>query len=188
MEQLSKWNIYYSSKKREPFLHLTKEQVDTILAKFPDAKSALDIGCGEGQLLIQLERQGISTTGIDISNVAISEASKYVKGTLIEGDFEQVTFPNNSSFDLIFVKFVIAFIQNHEAFFKKINTLLKPDGGFILLTPVTKELNLSSEKDEIFIKQSVLEKFMPQYFSKIEETVLYSENNKKLVLYTCTKK
>lgn len=188
MEQLSKWNIYYSSKKREPFLHFTEEQIDSILAKFPNAKSALDIGCGEGQLLIQLEQRDIFTTGIDISSVAINEAGKHIKGTLIKGDFEQFTFPNNSLFDLIFVKFVIAFIQNPAAFFKKIDNMLKTGGGFILLTPVTQKLDDSSEKEEIFIEQSILGKFMPRYFSKIEETVLHSEKSKKLMLYICTKK
>ncbi len=169
-------------------MHFSEEQIGSILSKFPNAKSALDIGCGEGQLLIQLEQRGISTTGIDISGVALNEAEKHVKGTLIGGDFEQFTFPNDSSFDLIFVKFVIAFIQNPETFFKKINRMLKVDGGFILLTPVAQKLGLSPEKEEIFIEQSVLEKLMPQYFSRIEETVLHSEENKKLALYICTKK
>lgn len=188
MGQQSKWDNFYISKERESFLHLTEEQVDTVLKKFPDAKSILDIGCGEGQLLIQLEQRGISTTGIDVSSVAINEAKKEVVGTLIEGDFEQFVFPDNSSFDLIFVKFVIAFIQDPESFLKKINTLLKSGGGFILLTPVIQNLDSSSQKEEVFIEQSVLDENMPQYFSKIEETLLYSESNKKLVLYTCTKK
>jgi|SRR3989344_2559456 len=188
MKKQSKWDIYYSSKKREPFLHLTEEQVDAVLAKFPDAKSALDIGCGEGQLLVQLEQRGILITGIDISSVALDEARKHVRGILIDGDFEQFIFPNNLSFDIIFVKFVIAFIQNPETFFKKINNLLRTGGGFILLTPVTQKLDDSSEKEEIFIKQSILEKFMPQYFSEVEEIVFHSENGKRLMLYVCTKK
>lgn len=187
MEPRNKWNTYYSSKEREPFLHLTDEQVDAILTKFPNAKSALDIGCGEGQLLIQLEQRDIATVGIDVSDGALKEARKHVVGKLIEGDFEQFTFPNNSSFDLVFVKFVIAFIQNPKAFFEKIDRMLKTRGGFILLTPVTQKLDSSSEKEEVFVEQSVLDKFMPQYFPKIEETVLYSEDNKKLSLYICTK-
>lgn len=188
MESKNKWDTFYSSKKREPFLHLTEEQVEAILVKFPNAKSALDIGCGEGQLLIQLEQRNISVTGIDVSDVALKEARRHVAGKLIEGDFEQFIFPNDSSFDLIFVKFVIAFIQNPEEFFEKIDALLKTEGGFILLTPVTKELDTSSEKEEVFVEQSVLDRFMPKYFSKVEETILYSEGSKKLSLYICTKK
>lgn len=105
-----------------------------------------------------------------------------------EGDFEKLAFPHDSIFDLIFVKFVIAFIQNPEAFFEKVDTLLMTGGGFILLTPVMRgEIDSSSEKEEVFVEQSVLDKFMPRYFSKIEEIVLYSEGNKKLALYICTK-
>lgn len=188
MKQKDKWNVFYSSKKREPFLHLTEEQVDNILKKFPNAASALDIGCGEGQLLIQLEERGISATGIDISDIGINEAKKRVSGSLIVGDFEQFSFPDTTSFDLVFVKFVIAFIQNPETFFKKIDSLLKTDGGFILLTPVIRESDSSSQKEEVFIEQSILDEYLPRYFSKIEETILYSEGHKRLVLYTCTKK
>ncbi len=187
MESKNKWDTFYSSKERDSFLHLTDEQVDVILAKFPNAKSALDIGCGEGQLLIQLEQRSIASTGIDVSDVALNEARKYVVGKLIEGDFEQFVFPHDSSFDLIFVKFVIAFIQNPETFFEKVDKFLKAGGGFILLTPVAQKLDSQSEKEEVFVEQSTLDKFMPQYFQKIEEIVLYSENNKKLALYTCTK-
>ncbi|MFZ3043538.1 MAG: class I SAM-dependent methyltransferase [Minisyncoccia bacterium] len=188
MGSKDKWDSFYYSKKREPFLHLTEEQVGDILVRFPNAKSALDIGCGEGQLLVQLEQRGFSTTGIDVSDVALKEARKHVAGKLIEGDFEQFVFSSDSSFDLIFVKFVIAFIQNPEKFFQKIDNLLKIGGGFILLTPVTQELDSLSEKEEVFVEQSILDKFMPQYFSKVEETILYSENSKKLSLYICMKR
>lgn len=188
MGQQTKWNDFYSSEKREPFLHLTEEQINAILRKFPDVKSALDIGCGEGQLMAQLEQRDISTTGIDVSDIALAEAHKLVKGTLIEGDFEQFTFPDGTSFDLIFAKFVIAFAQNPKIFFKKIDTLLRGGGGFILITPVIQELKSSSQKEEVFIEQLVLDENMPQYFSEIEETILYSENNKKLALFICMKK
>lgn len=188
MEQQKKWDTFYSSVKREPFLHLTDEQVDKILEKFAYAKSALDIGCGEGQLLAQLEKRGISTVGIDVSPVALNEAHKHVKGELIEGDFEQYTFRKDTQFDLIFTKFVIAFIKDVDAFFKKIVALLGPGSGFILLTPVIngpKNENLIEE--EIFIQQSVLDASMPRYFSDIKEEVLYAEGDKKLALYVCTK-
>ena len=189
MEQAKKWDTFYSSTTREPFLHFSNEQIVAILRKFPKAKSALDVGCGEGQVMIQLEQHGISTTGIDISSVALAEASRNVRGTLIEGDFEKSNFPQGQHFDLIFVKFVIAFIKDVPAFFKKINALLKTGGGLILLAPVVKgPLGQASEGEEIFVEQSVLDTFVPRYFSKIKEEILHTEADRKLSLYLCTKK
>lgn len=188
MKSTDKWNTFYTSETRESFLHFSDEQLESILKQFPNAVSALDIGCGEGQLMTQLEVRSISTTGMDISDVALTEAHRHAKGVLIESDFEQYTFQKDVRFDLIFVKFVIAFIRDVGAFFKKIDTLLKPGGGLILLTPVTNgKRDPYFEGDDIFIQQSVLDTFMPLFFSKINEEVLHAEDDKKLALYICTK-
>lgn len=187
MKSRDKWDTFYSSKKREPFLHLTEEQVNAILIRFSNAKSALDIGCGEGQLLIQLEQRNISAVGIDVSDVALKEARKHVKGTLIEGDFEEFVFSEEEKFDLVFVKFVIAFIEDIPTFFKKIQSVLKTSGGFILLAPVINGHLEKKSGEEIFVEQSVLDVSMPKYFSEIKEEILHTEGNRKLALYTCIK-
>ncbi len=187
MNQKEKWNTFYSLKKREPFIHFTEEQLNDILKKFPDAQSALDIGCGEGQLLVQLEKRGLFSTGIDVSEVGLDEAKKQFKGALILGDFEEFNFPEESSFDLIFVKFVVAFIKNPADFFKKVDSLLKRGGGFILLTPVMPKPNIQLQEEEVFVGQAVIDTYLPQYFSKIDEVVLYSDGSKRLVLYICKK-
>lgn len=188
MKQKEKWNSFYTSQKREPFLHFSEEQIDNILKQFPNTQSVLDIGCGEGQLLVQLETRGISTVGIDVSEIGIEEARKYVKGGLIVGDFETFEFPADRTFDLIFVKFVIAFIEKPDLFFRKIIRLLNSSGGLILLTPVMPNPDRSSPSEEVFADQAVIDQFLPRHFSSIKEEVLYADGDKRLVLYTCIKK
>jgi len=188
MDAAHKWDDFYTSDSRESFLHFTNDQIASILRHFPLAKTALDIGCGEGQLMLQLEAANITTIGIDLSKIALAEARKHVKGNLIEGDFEKFYFPIEQKFDLIFVKFVIAFMSDIPSFFKKIDDLLNPGGGFILLAPVSNQpIDRNIEADEIFIEQSVLDISMPKYFSNIREEILHAENEKKLSLFICSK-
>jgi len=188
MDQQQKWNSFYSSQKREPFLHFTEEQLDNILEKFPQTKTALDIGCGEGQLLVQLSKREIIATGIDISDIGINEAKKHFNGTLILDDFEEYEFPQGKTFDSIFVKFVIAFIKHPENFFKKINSLLNTGGGFILLTPAMPNPDHTSTEEEVFVDRSLLETLLPQYFSLLKKEILYTDHDKQLLLLICRKK
>lgn len=187
-DQKEKWNIFYASQDREPFLHFTDEQVDNILKQFSNVQSVLDIGCGEGQLLIQLEKRGITTTGIDVSEVGITEARKHVKGEFIVDNFETFEFPTDTLFDLVFVKFVIAFIAEPDLFFQKVAKLLKTHGGLVLLTPVMPNPDSLSASEEVFVDQAVLDEFLPKYFSSIKEEILYADGDKRLVLYTGVKK
>lgn len=186
MDAAHKWDDFYASDSRESFLHFTDDQVSSILKDFPLAKTALDIGCGEGQLMLQLEATGVTTTGIDLSKVALAEAHKHVKGNLIEGDFEKFDFPIEQKFDLIFVKFVIAFIESKPAFFKKVRGLLNAGGALILLTPVIDgEIVQKLESESIFVEKSVLDTYMPKYFPNIKEEILHAERAKKLSLFIC---
>lgn len=188
MKQKEKWNAFYTSQKRESFLHFSEEQIDDILRKFPDTQSVLDIGCGEGQLMVQLESRGMSTVGIDVSEVGIKTARESSKGQFIVGDFETFEFPTDTAFDLIFVKFVIAFIEKPDLFFQKVAQLLSSHGGLILLTPVMPNPDRLSPVEEVFTDLSILDECFSRYFSSVHEEVLYADGEKRLVLYTAIKK
>lgn len=188
MDAQQKWDTFYGRKEREAFLHFSQEQLTDILADFPKAKTILDIGCGEGQLMEELERRGFTAEGVDPSSVALNTARKTVRGFLRQGTFEEVEFESSKKFDLIFVKFVIAFIANPAIFFKKINNLLTDDGGLIILTPVIDGQKSDNEQEEVFVSRSVLDEFLSKYFDGIAETVFYAEEGKKLSLFVCKKR
>jgi len=182
-----KWNAIYSGKiKTSNFLQLEEIQLSEIFEFFPHAKSAFDIGCGGGKLLSQLEDKGITTTGIDASSVAIEAAKRVSKATLYVGDFEKFSFPEEMKFDLIFVKFVLAYIKKKEEFIARISGLLNDGGGLIIISPVI--LKNKQSADEIFIEQELLNKLIPRCFSLKKESILYKEGDKKLSLYILGKK
>jgi len=90
---------------------------------------ALDIGCGEGELMRQLRERGYKTTGIDLAEAAKPD---------IVGDFMEYDF-GKQKFDLITANLVIAFMEDKKAFLDKVKSLLTKDGRIIIITPVLYE-------------------------------------------------
>lgn len=89
----------------------------------------LDIGCGLGWMLSSLS-QDWDKFGIEISRFASNYASKFANihnGTL--EDFKE------SGFDVIVMNHVIEHLEDPIAAIKKIRSLLKPSGIFIIGTP-----------------------------------------------------
>lgn len=182
-----KWNAIYSGEiKTSNFLQLEEIQLSEIFEFFPNARSAFDIGCGRGKLLSQLEDRGIITTGIDVSSIAVEAAKRVSKATLYVGDFEKFSFPEEMKFDLIFVKFVLAYIKKKEEFIARISGLLNDGGGLVIVSPVM--LKNKRAVDEIFIEQELLNKLISRYFSLKKECILHEEGDKKLSLYILGKK
>jgi SAM-dependent methyltransferase len=118
---------------------------------------ALDIGCGNGNHISFLEKQGIHCIGIDLSEFAISNAHARLKK---EGhhlheitimDAECLNYPIES-FDLILSDGVLDHIvfQKSQIIVEKVFHLLKPGGYFFL--------SLRSTNDSEFGRGQFVEK------------------------------
>lgn len=95
--------------------------------------TALDIGCGTGQLAGLLDNTYTWVTGIDLSPVAIEQAKKDYPSVYFEvKNYLEV----EGEFDLVTAKLVVAFV-NLEQFFTKVKSLLSLGGGVLIQTPVT---------------------------------------------------
>jgi SAM-dependent methyltransferase len=89
----------------------------------------LDIGCGLGWILSYLNNSW-DKHGIEISKVASIHASQF--GKIHNGTLE--TFPD-SDYDVIVMNHVIEHLQDPISAIKKIHSLLKAKGIFIIGTP-----------------------------------------------------
>ncbi len=63
--------------------------LDGFLARVPPGATALDAGCGDGMLALQLAKKGVRVTGVDLSAPNIDFAKKQAQELGLEVDFLQ---------------------------------------------------------------------------------------------------
>lgn len=107
------------------------------LEEVPVSSGVLDLGCGNGRLLLGLPEK-ISYLGIDESSSLLEKAKDlHPKNTFLEGDLlDEKTWVTLPLFDYIFCIAVIHHFPNHKDhlfLLKKIKKHLKP-GGKCLIT------------------------------------------------------
>jgi 2-polyprenyl-3-methyl-5-hydroxy-6-metoxy-1,4-benzoquinol methylase len=134
---------------------MTKEKILKISNLLPDKKiKLLDLGIGQGYLEQKLKKDGsqYDVYGIDISPLAIRRAKHKYKGTFIIGDVLDVErFYKKNYFDYIVAIELIEHIYPYDVlgFYKKISNLLKPNGFFIISTPLNEGLrNMKNNPSE----------------------------------------
>lgn len=93
-------------------------------------QSVLDIGCGTGLFLKDLQGLNLNLSGIDLNGPFLEKAQELVpEAKLQKGNFLD-DFETNEKFDLISCFSVLMYIEPSKlnSFFQKINFLLKKDG------------------------------------------------------------
>lgn len=142
------WNNIYKDKIE--FTPISEQFLDLAELK---GRTALDIGCGEGHLIRQLQARGFATTGIDLSS--------YAKPDIV-GDFLD---KNLGQFDVIFANKVIAFNDPKE-FIKHVTKHMHKDTVFVLITPVTRpESKYSKHTKSISVDQDTIQNILSDNFS-----------------------
>lgn len=112
-----------------PFIEQTK--------KLGEGVNVLEIGCGEGGVLVPFAEAGCNCVGVDLNPVRIELANgfmeKYVKAGTAEFIYKNVydddflhRFKNH--FDVIILKDAIEHIPNQELFIPYLKNLMKRDG------------------------------------------------------------
>lgn len=111
---------------------------------FKKTDNVLDIGCGQGDITLEIARKVKSVQGIDISAGMIEAAeqkanrqnittAKFSKADLFNESFQ------NKSFDTVSTFNVLPYIHDKKDFYRRIHELLKPNGLFISSTACLRE-------------------------------------------------
>lgn len=101
----------------------------------PDAQKVLDLCCGSGFLLNELEQSYPGAVGLDISFEMLKVADEYVPGALlITGDAEKLPF-KPGAFDTVVCKGSLHHTRDHVAFLSYSAKVLKPGGRLIISEP-----------------------------------------------------
>lgn len=86
--------------------------LDDLLGAIKKKDKILDLGCGCGYLVNQLQERGYCALGVDSSEEALIRSGDLYKKDLIKkGNLLDINF---SEFDLVFIKFVLAFVSNRN--------------------------------------------------------------------------
>lgn len=103
------------------------------------AKDILELGCGGGQWVVRLARQGARCTGQDISDGQIDYAREFAgraeivapgQATFRQGNAEDLSAWPDESFDIVFSNFGAVGFVNIEQCFKEVGRVLKKGGLF----------------------------------------------------------
>jgi len=141
------WNEYYDAGR--DFLPATTADLDQFptslsLSASGDHHTALDIGCGTGQLTRELYHRGFRVLGVDASTSAIATARRATTASTatlrylrrdVERDGIDRTLPL-APYNLVTCRYVYAFIKDKRRLLQSIASVLLPGGAFVLITPL----------------------------------------------------
>jgi ubiquinone/menaquinone biosynthesis C-methylase UbiE len=133
-------------------LNMLEEECENRITNF------LDVGCGEGYVLIESINRHWNTFGFDISDNRISEARNSDIDFRL-GDLFAVKYPDNF-FDAAYMDSVLEHLLNPLAYLKELNRVIKKGGTLYVGVPNEDSLfndfrrfiNLIMNKKEISIK------------------------------------
>jgi ubiquinone/menaquinone biosynthesis C-methylase UbiE len=101
----------------------------------------LELGCGAGNISIELAKQGFNVTGIDISLTAINWAEQRFKRKKIDGEFHlnavsDLSIFNNETFDIVLDSLCMHYLiyNNRPKAITEAYRVLKNDGYLLIMT------------------------------------------------------
>jgi ubiquinone/menaquinone biosynthesis C-methylase UbiE len=154
-EKSISWNSFHRSelvKRKNIILGIVEKHIKK---NYLDRKhfNILDIGCGAGELMLEIIKKGESVCGIDNSEGMINTAkfrlSEYNVGkyTLILSDAEHLPL-KNKKFDIIICSGVLEYIFNQQKALLEISQILNNEG--ILIVSLPNIIKLKSLLDPYF--------------------------------------
>lgn len=109
-----------------------------IAAVAPPRAAVLDVGCGPGELILSLIKNGYDAHGIDISTGMVTEAESLLlangfggQNRIRVGDIEHLDCPDES-YDIVIASGVIEYQQTDEPSLREMSRVLRPGGHVIL--------------------------------------------------------
>lgn len=117
--------------------------------------STLDVACGTGDMIVELQKQGCSVTGIDLSEEMMAIAKqKAPTATYMIADAEHLPFPDET-FDAVTCAFGVRNFVHLEQGLKEMLRVLKPGGRMVILELATPDNPLIRPFYNLYTKQII---------------------------------
>ena len=117
--------------------------------------NVLDVACGTGDMVLELQKHGCTVTGVDLSEEMLSIAKRKVEnGKWKVADAEHLPFPNDS-FDVVTCAFGVRNFVHLEQGLKEMLRVLKPGGRMVILELATPDSNLIRPFYNLYTKRII---------------------------------
>lgn len=93
----------------------------------------LEVGCGDGNFLVEAEAAGFEVAGVEYSSAACENARSRIRGEIYCGEIENQSL-REGQFDLCVLSDVIEHVRDPIRFMQAVHRFLKPGGGIFLTT------------------------------------------------------
>lgn len=117
----------------KPIFQRNLSKVKTI-ASHKRAGRLLEIGCGDGDLLLLLKKQGFLTYGVDISRAACSLTEQKIGGNVFNGEVADFNFCANF-FDVIAMNHSFEHVGSPTECLKELKRISKESGVLFISVP-----------------------------------------------------
>ena len=154
---------------------MDKPSIELFYSKIPKdlkGKKVLDVGCGSGQDLLNLQKLGAKAYGIDSSEESIKNAKEIVPGAdLSLGTMNELPYPDNY-FDMIVSKYALQTSLDVPKALDETTRVLKENGLVIYLTkhPLRQFLEKKKSPKNYFQQETVESRIFDGKIKLIEPT------------------
>lgn len=100
----------------------------------PDAQRTLDLGCGTGAMLDQLQRRSPEAVGVDLWDEALQFSKARGLNNLVRANAEHLPFAD-ATFDAVVALDTLEHVRDDRAAFAEAHRILRPGGAFIINVP-----------------------------------------------------
>lgn len=117
-----------------PFRHRATNRADRFLPRGDWGSTVLDIGCGNGSFLAQLQVLGWTVAGVEPDPAAAHQARQSLNCKIWPGTLESVDF-GGEQFDVVLSSHAIEHCPDPKNFVRCAARALKPGGKMLIRTP-----------------------------------------------------
>jgi len=118
----------------EPCFRFAEDSTIKFLIEYCNFKRILDIGCGNGNFILRLFKNGYDAYGVEQNAGARKYADPRIESRILYKDINECNFPSHS-FDVVTMFHSLEHIYDMNGLFSEINRILKPGGYLYICVP-----------------------------------------------------
>ena len=171
------WNTPYNNERDYAWLPTARLTHILDHVNTTNAETVLDVGCGTGQLCRDLVHRGFRVRGVDMSSTAIAQAKKSTTLPINSIEFAVCDVEKDDiatgKYDIVFCKYMLAFVSDKNKFLKKIAALKTPDGTFVVISPDITQL--PEPKKDIALDHQSTVNLLAKHFTQVSFEAIGSD-------------